>query len=54
LSHIGRLLKQIGWTRQKPIARASQRDESAIETWRTDKWLDLEKKPDMKDELSCL
>jgi len=54
LSHIGRLLKQIGWTRQKPIARATQRDEVAIETWRTDKWLDLEKKPETKGEPSCL
>ena len=54
LSHIGRLLKQIGWTRQKPIARATQRDEPAIETWRTDKWLELEKKPKTKTEPSCL
>lgn len=52
-SHIGRLLKQIGWTRQKPITRASQRDEQAIERWRTEKWLELEKKPSKKDEPSC-
>ena len=54
LSHIGRLLKQVGWTRQKPIARASQRDEQAIERWRTEKWLELEKKPNKKDAQSCL
>lgn len=54
LSHIGRLLKQIGWTRQKPIARATQRNEPAIESWRTDKWLELEKKPKTKNELSYL
>lgn len=48
VSHIGRLLKQVGWTRQKPIARASQRDEQAIERWRTEKWLELEKKPNKK------
>lgn len=53
LSHIGRLLKQIGWTRQKPIARASQRDELAIERWRTEKWLELEKKPNKKSAQSC-
>lgn len=52
--HIGRILKQIGWTRQKPITRASQRDEQAIERWRTEKWLELEKKPNKKDEPSCL
>ena len=50
LSHVGRLLKQIGWTRQKPITRASQRNKEAIERWRTDKWLELEKKPNKKDE----
>ena len=54
LGHIGRILKQIGWTRQKPIPRASQRDEQAIERWRTEKWLELEKKPNKKDEPSCL
>lgn len=54
LSHIGRLLKRIGWTRQKPIARATQRNEPAIEQWRTDKWFELEKKPNKKDERSCL
>lgn len=50
LSHVGRLLQQIGWTRQKPIARASQRNEQAIERWRTEKWLELEKKPNKKIE----
>ena len=54
LSHVGRLLKQIAWTRQKPIARASQRDEQAIERWRTEKWLELEKKPNKKTERSYL
>lgn len=34
--HVARLLKQIGWTPQKPIVRASQRDETAIGAWRTD------------------
>ena len=50
LSHVGRLLKQIGWTRQKPITRARQRDEQAIERWRMEKWLEIEKKPTEKDE----
>jgi transposase len=50
LSHVGRLLQQIGWSRQKPIERASQRDEQAIERWRTEKWHELQKKPSAKDE----
>jgi len=50
LSHVGRLLQQIGWSRQKPIERATQRNEQAIEQWRTEKWQELEKKPNEKDE----
>jgi transposase len=48
-SHVGRILKQMGWSRQKPITRASQRNETAIERWRTAKWVELEKKPNVKD-----
>lgn len=50
LSHVGRLLQQTGWSRQKPIERASQRDEQAIERWRTETWHELQKKPSVKDE----
>lgn len=50
LSHVGRLLQRIEWSRQKPVERASQRDEQAIERWRTEKWHDLQKKPSVKDE----
>ena len=32
--HVGRLLKELGWTPQMPIRRAIQRDEEAIEHWR--------------------
>ena len=42
--HVGRILKTIVWSRQKPIEKASQRDEPAIEHWRVDKWPELEKK----------
>jgi transposase len=47
--HMGRLLKALGWSNQKPEHRASQRDEVAIETWRTDTWETVKKKRDMKD-----
>jgi transposase len=49
-AHVGRILKAINWSRQKPITRASQRDEAAIEQWRTEKWLEVEKKPSRKEE----
>lgn len=32
--HLSRLLKQLCWTPQMPIKRATQRDERAIEQWR--------------------
>lgn len=46
--HVSRLLKRIGWSPQKPVTRATQRDEPAIERWRTETWDQLEKKPDEK------
>jgi transposase len=48
-AHVGRLLKKLGWSRQKPVARASQRNEAAIERWRSETWLELEKKPSRRD-----
>jgi transposase len=48
-SHVGRILKKLGWSRQQPVTRASQRDEAAIERWRTETWVELEKKPGRKD-----
>lgn len=48
-AHVGRLLKRLRWSRQKPLERATQRNETAIERWRTDTWLTLKKKPNKKD-----
>ncbi len=42
-AHVGRLLKELGWTPQIPIRRAIQRDESAIQRWRAEVWPDLRK-----------
>lgn len=39
--HVGKLLKQLGWTPQMPIRRAIQRDEQAIARWRTEVWPEL-------------
>jgi transposase len=43
--HIGRLLHAIGWSVQKPTLRASERNDAAIERWRTEKWPAIKKKP---------
>jgi transposase len=37
-NHVGKLLRAAGWSPQKPLQRASQRDEAAIETWWTERW----------------
>jgi transposase len=43
--HMGRLLRTAGWSPQKPIRRATQRDEAAIERWATEQWPALQAKP---------
>lgn len=48
--HVGNLLRKAGWSRQKPMERASQRNEEAIERWRTETWADMKKKPEKKAE----
>lgn len=47
--HVGRLLQQIQWTPQKPVTRATQRDEAAIARFSEERWEELEKKPSAKD-----
>lgn len=31
--HVSALLRQLGWSRQRPIARATQRDDTALQQW---------------------
>lgn len=42
--HVGRILKALRWTPQKPIKRAIQRDEEAIIRWRVETWPELRRK----------
>jgi transposase len=41
---VGRILRAIGFTHQKPARRAKERDEAAIQAWRATAWPDLLKK----------
>lgn len=41
--YIGPMLRQLGWSPQRPIVRATQRDEAAIQEWVTQKWPALKK-----------
>ena len=43
LPHVGTLLRQSGWSRQKPVRRARQRDEVAIAGWPKTRWKSLKK-----------
>jgi transposase len=45
-AHVSRLLKQLDWTPQQPITRATQRDEAAIGRWRNEVWPELKRSRD--------
>jgi transposase len=36
--HVSLLLRRLGWSRQQPITRATQRDEEAIRRWQEERW----------------
>jgi len=42
-AHVSRLLRAVGWSVQKPIRRATQRDEAAIAAWYAERWPALKK-----------
>ncbi len=43
--HVWRVLRQIGWSCQRPTGRALERDEGAIRQWKRQRWPALKKKP---------
>jgi transposase len=45
VDHIGRLLRSMGWTPQKPQRRAVERDEERIQRWIKHQWPQIKKKP---------
>ncbi len=47
--HVWRLLKQLGFSSQRPTGRAAQRDEQAIQRWKAKRWPWLKKKPSESD-----
>jgi transposase len=52
-AHVSRLLRRLGWTPQKPIIRATQRDAEAITIWYQERWPAIKKKPGESAERSC-
>lgn len=43
--HVWRLMKLMGWSCQKPVRRAAERKEAAIEQWKKRTWPKIKKKP---------
>jgi transposase len=45
VDHIGRLLRSLGWSPQRPQRRAIERDEKEIQRWAKEEWPRIKKKP---------
>ncbi len=43
--HVGRVLAQMGWSCQRPVGRARERNEARIRQWRRGEWPRIKKKP---------
>jgi transposase len=43
--HIGRLMKSLGWSHQKPERKALERDEERIRKWKAEAWPRIKKMP---------
>jgi transposase len=50
--HVWKILRQLGWSCQRPVGRALERDEPAIRRWKKHRWPELKKKPKKKGEPS--
>jgi len=43
--HVWRVMRELGWSAQKPQTKARERDESFIHHWKTRTWPNIKKKP---------
>jgi transposase len=43
-----RILRQLGWSCQRPTGRALERDEKKIQQWKRQRWPELKKRPKTK------
>jgi|SRR6202162_1552457 len=44
-SQAWRILRQLGWSCQRPVGRALERNEEAIRRWKKERWPEIKKKP---------
>lgn len=54
VANVWHVLRALGFSSQRPTARAIQRDEQAIKTWRIKRWPALKKSPSEREEPSSL
>jgi transposase len=47
-SQAWRILRQLGWSCQRPVGRALERDEDKIRRWKQQRWPEIKKKPAKK------
>ena len=52
--HVWRILRQLGWSCQRPVGRALERNEKAIRRWKRVRWPELKKTPKNKGARSSL
>lgn len=45
VNHVPKLLRQCGWSYQRPTARAIERDETGLRRWLREDWPRIKKKP---------
>ena len=43
--HVSWILKKLGWSCQRPVGKALERNEPAIKQWKKRRWAELKKKP---------
>jgi transposase len=43
--HVWKILRGLGWSSQRPVGRALERDEKAIADWKKKQWPAIKKKP---------
>jgi transposase len=46
--HVWRILRQLGWSCQRPAGRALERDETKIQQWKQKRWPELKKRQKTK------
>jgi transposase len=47
-SHVWKLLRNLGWSSQKPERRAREQDPAAIAAWRQEQWPRIKKRPKVR------